>query len=93
MGDGAVLAVGSLSGEYGNGRWLEEERLLRFLASQDFHGGEDVTVTLDLGKSRSAGGQRRMAGDDDRSGADGQDPRRPSRAPGVFVIGSWLHDG
>lgn len=56
--DGAILAVGSLSGEIpGTVEWMEEERLLRFLPSQDFHKGEDVTVTLDLGKIESAAGR------------------------------------
>lgn len=54
----AVLAVGSISGEIeGRVEWLEEERLLRFLPAQDFRPGEDVTVTLDLGKVESVGGQ------------------------------------
>ncbi|MBK6403686.1 MAG: hypothetical protein IPF66_00815 [Holophagales bacterium] len=54
----AVLAVGSLSGEIeGRVEWLEEERLLRFLPAQDFRPGEDVTVTLDLGKVESVGGR------------------------------------
>lgn len=56
--DGAILAVGSLSGEIpGTVEWLEEERLLRFLPAEDFRPGEDVTVTLDLGKIESAGGR------------------------------------
>lgn len=56
--DGAILAVGSLSGEIpGTVEWMEEERLLRFLPSQDFRKGEDVTVTLDLGKVESAAGR------------------------------------
>ena len=56
--EGAILAVGSLSGEIpGKVEWREEERLLRFLPSQDFRQGEDVTVTLDLGKIESAGGR------------------------------------
>ncbi len=56
--DGAILAVGSLSGEIpGTVEWLEEERLLRFLPAQDFRPGETVTVTLDLGKIASAGGR------------------------------------
>jgi hypothetical protein len=56
--DGAILAVGSLSGEIpGKVEWREEERLLRFLPSQDFRPGEDVTVTLDLGKVESAAGR------------------------------------
>ncbi len=56
--DGAILAVGSLSGEIpGKVEWREEERLLRFVPSQDFRQGEDVTVTLDLGKVESAAGR------------------------------------
>lgn len=54
----AVLAVGSLSGEIpGTVEWRTEERLLRFVPSQDFREGEVVTVTLDLGKVESAGGK------------------------------------
>jgi hypothetical protein len=56
--DGAILAVGSLSGEIpGTVEWMEEERLLRFLPAQDFRKGEDITVTLDLGKVESAAGR------------------------------------
>ena len=55
---GAVLAVGSLSGEIpGAIEWMPEERLLRFVPSQDFRNGETVTVTLDLDKVESAGGK------------------------------------
>lgn len=55
---GAILAVGSLSGEIpGKVEWMEEERLLRFLPAQDFRQGEDITVTLDLGKVESAAGR------------------------------------
>lgn len=54
----AVLAVGSLSGEIpGTVEWRPEERLLRFVPSQDFRPGETVTVTLDLGKVESEGGK------------------------------------
>jgi hypothetical protein len=54
----AVLAVGSLSGEIpGTVEWRGEERLLRFVPSQDFRPGETVTVTLDLGKVESTGGR------------------------------------
>jgi hypothetical protein len=54
----AVLAVGSLSGEIpGAVEWMPEERLLRFIPSQDFRPGETVTVTLDLGKVESGGGK------------------------------------
>lgn len=53
-----ILAVGSLSGAIpGNVSWLEEERLLRFAPSVDFRPGEDVTVTLDLGKVESRDGK------------------------------------
>lgn len=56
--EGAVLAVGSLSGEIpGSVEWLPEERLLRFVPSQDFRNGETVTVTLDLDKVESSGGK------------------------------------
>lgn len=56
--EGAILAVGSRSGEIpGKVEWREEERLLRFVPSQDFLQGEDVTVTLDLGKVESSGGR------------------------------------
>jgi hypothetical protein len=54
----AILAVGSLSGEIpGAIEWLEEDRLLRFVPLQDFVPGDEVTVTLDLGKVGSAGGR------------------------------------
>ncbi|MBK9090969.1 MAG: hypothetical protein IPL90_18800 [Holophagales bacterium] len=56
--DGAILAVGSLSGEIpGTVEWMEEEHLLRFLPSRDFRPGEDITVTLDLAKVESAAGR------------------------------------
>jgi hypothetical protein len=56
--EGAVLAVGSLSGEIpGNVSWLDEERLLRFSPSVDFRPGEDVTVTLDLDKVETRDGK------------------------------------
>lgn len=56
--EGAVLAVGSLSGEIpGTVEWLDEERLLRFVPSRDFQPGENVTVTLDLEKVESAAGR------------------------------------
>ncbi len=56
--DDAILAVGSLSGEIpGTIEWLEEDRLLRFVPSRDFSPGDEVTVTLDLGKVGSAGGR------------------------------------
>lgn len=54
----AVLAIGSLSGEIpGTIEWREQERLLRFVPSRDFQPGDDVTVTLDLGRVGSAGGR------------------------------------
>lgn len=54
----AVLAIGSLSGEIpGTIQWREEERLLRFVPARDFQPGDDVTVTLDLGRVGSAGGR------------------------------------
>lgn len=56
--EGAILAVGSLSGEIpGSVEWREEEHLLRFAPSQDFRPGEDITVTLDLAKIKSASGR------------------------------------
>jgi hypothetical protein len=56
--EGAVLAVGSLSGEIpGRTEWREEERLLRFVPARDFQPGETITVTLDLGKVESARGK------------------------------------
>lgn len=57
--DGAVLAVGSLSGEIpGEVTWQAGDQLLRFAPSRDFRPGEEVTVTLDLGKVESAEGRR-----------------------------------
>ena len=54
----AVLAVGSRSGEIqGTVEWRADERFLSFVPSQDFTGGETVTVTLDLEKVQSAGGR------------------------------------
>jgi hypothetical protein len=56
--DGAVLAVGSLSGEIpGDVDWMSDDRLLRFVPRQDFRPGETVHVTLDLEKVESAGGR------------------------------------
>lgn len=55
---GALLAVGSLSGEIpGDVEWLPDDRLLRFRPQQDFRPGETVTVTLDLDAVESAGGR------------------------------------
>ena len=59
VGDGAVLAVGTTSGEIrGQTSYLAEEELLRFSPSQDFAPGEDVTVTLDLSKLRGEAGRK-----------------------------------
>ncbi len=58
VGENAVLALGSKSGEIaGTVSYLERDGLLRFLPSRDFAPGETVTVTLDLSKLRSAGGR------------------------------------
>ena len=58
IGEGAVLAVGTLSGEIpGAVTWDEADQLLRFAPSQDFRSGEEVTVTLDLGKVESTEGR------------------------------------
>lgn len=58
IGDGAVLAVGTLSGEIpGAVTWDASDQLLRFSPSQDFRPGEEVTVTLDLGRVESAEGR------------------------------------
>lgn len=55
----AILAVGSVSGEIpGTTEWLEEDRLLRFVPSRDFRPGDDVIVTLDLGKIAAPGGRK-----------------------------------
>ena len=54
----AVLAVGSLSGEIpGEVTWQAGDQLLRFTPSRDFRSGEEVTVTLDLGRIASADGR------------------------------------
>ncbi len=54
----AVLAVGSLSGEIpGEVAWQAGDHLLRFLPSRDFRSGEEVTVTLDLGRVASTEGR------------------------------------
>lgn len=58
IGDGAVLAVGTLSGEIpGTVSWRAEDQLLLFAPSVDFTPGEEVTVTLDLGEVASASGR------------------------------------
>ena len=56
--DGAVLAVGSVSGEIrGRAAYDRNEQLLSFAPSSDFAPGEDVTVTLDLAKLRGESGR------------------------------------
>jgi len=58
VGENAVLALGSKSGEIaGAVSYLERDGLLRFSPSRDFAPGETVTVTLDLSKLRGAGGR------------------------------------
>ena len=55
---GAILAIGSMSGEIeGVTSWSPEEQLLRFRPSRDFASRERVTVTLDLEKLEGAGGR------------------------------------
>jgi hypothetical protein len=57
IGENAILAVGSKSGEIrGTVSTLERDGLLRFSPSSDFASGEIVTVTLDLSKLRGEGG-------------------------------------
>ena len=57
VGENAVLALGSKSGEIaGTVCYLERDGLLRFSPSRDFAPGETVTVTLDLAKLRGEGG-------------------------------------
>jgi hypothetical protein len=57
IGENAVLALGSKSGEIaGAVSYLERDGLLRFSPSRDFAAGETVTVTLDLSKLRGEGG-------------------------------------
>lgn len=58
VGENAVLALGSKSGEIaGAVSYLPRDGLLRFSPWRDFAPGETVTVTLDLSKLRGAGGQ------------------------------------
>ncbi|HSB63025.1 MAG TPA: hypothetical protein VLJ18_02620 [Thermoanaerobaculia bacterium] len=58
VGENAILALGSKSGEIaGAVSYLERDGLLRFSPSRDFAPGETVTVTLDLSKLRGAGGR------------------------------------
>jgi hypothetical protein len=57
IGENAVLALGSKSGEIaGAVSYLERDGLLRFSPSRDFAPGETVTVTLDLSKLRGPTG-------------------------------------
>ena len=59
IGGGAVLAVGTLSGEIpGAVTWDASDQLLRFSPSQDFRPGEEVTVTLDLARVESSEGRK-----------------------------------
>jgi hypothetical protein len=56
--DGAVLAVGTVSGDLrGAASYLPNEQLLQFTPSRDFVPGEEVTVTLDLSKVRGEAGR------------------------------------
>ena len=56
--EGAVLAVGSASGDvHGRTAYDPDEGLLSFAPASDFSPGEDVTVTLDLSKLRGASGR------------------------------------
>lgn len=56
--DGAVLAVGTASGDVrGLTSYDPEEQLLRFTPSADFVPGEEVTVTLDLSKVHGESGR------------------------------------
>ena len=58
IGENAVLAVGSKSGEIaGAVSYVPRDGLLRFAPSSDFSPGETVTVTLDLSELRGAGGK------------------------------------
>ena len=63
--EGAVTAIGSLSGEItGVVSYLPREQLLRFAPQADFAPGEEVTVTVDLAKLRGitgAHGEGRMS--------------------------------
>jgi len=57
--DGAVLAVGTSSGDvHGGTSYLPEEQLLTFSPSRDFAPGEEITVTLDLSKLRGKTGRK-----------------------------------
>ncbi len=58
MEDGAVLAVGTASGEIrGRAAYLPNEQFLQFTPSTDFVPGEEITVTLDLSKLRGEAGR------------------------------------
>lgn len=57
--DGAVAAIGSMSGEIaGTAAFDPDEQLLTFAPSRDFAPGETVTVTLDLSKLQGEAGTR-----------------------------------
>ena len=75
VGENAVLALGSESGEIaGSVSYLERDGLLRFSPSRDFAPGETITVTLDLSKLRGAerpGGQRQGLDELPRAGRQG----------------------
>ncbi|MFI5182248.1 MAG: hypothetical protein ACHQPI_12750 [Thermoanaerobaculia bacterium] len=56
--EGAILALGSLSGGLpGTISYLAEDQLLRFAPGRNFTPGENVTVTLDLEKVKGLGGR------------------------------------
>lgn len=56
--EGAILALGSLSGELpGTISYRAEDQILRFAPGRNFTPGEKVTVTLDLEKVKGLGGR------------------------------------
>lgn len=56
--EGAVLAVGTASGDVRGGTsYLPDEQLLTFTPAGDFVPGEEITVTLDLSKLRGKTGR------------------------------------
>ena len=58
IGEGAVLAVGSKSGDIGGTTSFDaDEQLLRFAPSKDFEAGDEVTVTLDVSRLRGETGR------------------------------------
>jgi hypothetical protein len=58
IGEGAVQAVGTSSGEIrGTAAYDADEQLLRFTPAADFSPGEEITVTLDLSKLRGEAGR------------------------------------